>query len=117
MQAAITGPLRMNASGEASAGLDTALAHAARLLATDPALAGEQAQEIIKVVGDHPMALLVLGASHRARGDVDTALGILQPLAVAAAEFGHGPAGAGHRAGPCAPGRSGAGRRCAGQSR
>ena len=72
----------MNAASEpVTASLETALAHASRLLATDPALAGEQAREIIKAVGDHPMALLVLGVSHRARGDIDAALEILRPLA------------------------------------
>ena len=73
----------MNTAAGPVATLETALAHASRLLATDPALAGEQAAEIIKAVGDHPMALLVLGVSHRARGDIDGALGILQPLATA----------------------------------
>lgn len=73
----------MNTAAGPIATLETALAHASRLLATDPALAGEQASEIIKAVGDHPMALLVLGVSHRARGDIDGALGILQPLATA----------------------------------
>ncbi|MDR6842700.1 tetratricopeptide repeat-containing sulfotransferase family protein [Pseudoxanthomonas sacheonensis] len=73
----------MNAAAGPVATLETALAHASRLLATDPALAGEQATEIIKAVGDHPMALLVLGVSRRARGDIDGALGILQPLATA----------------------------------
>lgn len=72
----------MNTAAAPTATLETALAHASRLLATDPALAGEQATEIIKAVGDHPMALLVLGASHRARGDIEGALGILQPLAI-----------------------------------
>jgi predicted Zn-dependent protease len=72
----------MNTAAAPTATLETALAHASRLLATDPALAGEQATEIIKAVGDHPMALLVLGVSHRARGDVEGALGILQPLAI-----------------------------------
>ena len=72
----------MNTASEpVTASLETALAHASHLLATDPALAGEQAREIIKAVGDHPMALLVLGVSHRARGDIDGALGILRPLA------------------------------------
>ena len=71
----------MNSAAEPSATLDTALAHATQLLATDPALAAEQASEIIRAVGDHPMALLVLGASHRMRGDVDAALEILRPLA------------------------------------
>ena len=72
----------MNTAAAPTATLETALAHASRLLATDPALAGEQATEIIKAVGDHPMALLVLGASHRARGDIEGALGILRPLAI-----------------------------------
>ncbi|HET6782965.1 MAG TPA: sulfotransferase, partial [Pseudoxanthomonas sp.] len=72
----------MNTVATPTATLETALAHASRLLATDPALAGEQATEIIKAVGDHPMALLVLGASHRARGNIEGALGILRPLAI-----------------------------------
>ncbi|MET0892105.1 MAG: sulfotransferase [Pseudoxanthomonas sp.] len=71
----------VNATTVATASLDIALAHASRLLATDPALAGEQAAEIIRAVGSHPMALLILGASHRARGDLEGALAILQPLA------------------------------------
>lgn len=71
----------MNATTAPTANLETALAHASRLLATDPQLAGEQATEIIRVVGDHPMALLVLGTSHRLRGEVSVALDILQPLA------------------------------------
>ena len=73
----------MNATAAPTANLETALAHASRLLATDPQLAGEQAAEIIRVVGDHPMALLVLGTSHRLRGEVNAALEILQPLAQA----------------------------------
>ncbi|MET0580554.1 MAG: sulfotransferase [Pseudoxanthomonas sp.] len=77
------------AAGPTTASVDTALAHASRLLATDPALAGEQAAEIIKVVGQHPMALLVLGVSHRARGDIDGALGILRPLAAAQPNSAH----------------------------
>ena len=72
---------RMNTAAAPTANLDTALAHATRLLATDPALAGEQATEIIKAVGEHPAALLVLGVSRRARGDLEGALRILQPLA------------------------------------
>jgi Flp pilus assembly protein TadD len=71
----------MNTAAEPTATLDAALAHATHLLASDPALAAEQATEIIRTVGDHPMALLVLGASHRLRGDVDAALAILGPLA------------------------------------
>jgi Flp pilus assembly protein TadD len=70
-------------SAEPTASLDIALAHAARLLASDPALAAEQATEILRVVGDHPLALLLLGAAHCACGDAGKALGILVPLAAA----------------------------------
>ena len=66
-----------------SASLDQALSHASRLMATDPVLAGEQATEILKTVGNHPMALLLLGVSHAARGDARTAADILQPLSIA----------------------------------
>jgi tetratricopeptide (TPR) repeat protein len=54
-----------------TASLDQALAHASRLLASDPSLAREQAEEILRVVGPHPAALLVLGIAlgHAGRGD------------------------------------------------
>ncbi len=68
---------------EPTASLDQALAHASRLLAIDPALAGEQAGEILKVVANHPMALLVLGASCSVRGDAAQALETLGPLCLA----------------------------------
>jgi tetratricopeptide (TPR) repeat protein len=68
---------------ESTASLDVALAHAAKLLATDPALAGEQASEILRVVKDHPTAWLLLGASHCARGDVSRAVDVLGRLAEA----------------------------------
>jgi Flp pilus assembly protein TadD len=50
------------------------------LLATDPVLAGAQAEEILSVVGEHPMALLLLGASHSARGNHAQATEILSAL-------------------------------------
>ena len=50
----------MNAS-EPTGNLDTALAHAARLLDTAPAAAAEQAAEILKVVPDQPNALALQG--------------------------------------------------------
>jgi outer membrane receptor protein involved in Fe transport len=49
--------------------LDVALNHTARLLATQPALAAEQASEILKVVPGHPLATLFLGPARRACGD------------------------------------------------
>lgn len=64
-----------------TASVDVALAHASRLLATDPELAGEQAREILRSVSGHPSALLVLGASHNARGQAERAHEILAPLA------------------------------------
>ena len=66
---------------QATASIEVALAHATRLLSTDPALAAEQAGEILRVAGDHPAAALVLGAAHRARGAGAEAVGVLAPLA------------------------------------
>ena len=63
--------------------LEQAIAHAGRLLATEPALAAEQAEEILKVVPNHPPAVLILA---QARGRIDGAaaeLEILEPLAAA----------------------------------
>jgi len=68
-------------AGEPVGTLDVALAHAWRLLESDPALAAEQAAEILKAVPNQPVALLLLGAARRAGGDVAGALSILEPLA------------------------------------
>ncbi|HSR65943.1 MAG TPA: sulfotransferase [Xanthomonadaceae bacterium] len=68
-------------SAEPAASLEVALAHAQRLLASDPALAAEQACEILRVVPGQPVAQRLLAAAHVLRGDVDGALAILQPLA------------------------------------
>jgi tetratricopeptide (TPR) repeat protein len=65
---------------EPTASLDQALAHASRLMATDPALAGAQASEILKVAHGHPMALLLLAVSRSACGDGQAAADILHPL-------------------------------------
>ena len=54
---------------EPTGSLATALAHTARLLDRDPALAAEQAGEILKVVPRQPEALRLLAAAHVARGD------------------------------------------------
>ena len=63
--------------------LESALAHAGRLLGSDPRLAAEQAREILDVVHGHPPALLVLAASHNALGRHQAALEIVAPLAAA----------------------------------
>jgi tetratricopeptide (TPR) repeat protein len=61
--------------------LATALAHAERLLASAPALAAEQAEEILKAVPQHPSALLILAAARRRLGDAKGALELLEPIA------------------------------------
>jgi len=75
--------------------IEVALAHAERLLDTDPSLAAEQAEEILRVVGDHPAAWLLLANAHAARGRQADAVAILDPLAAAQprsarVQFAHG---------------------------
>jgi len=77
--------------------VEVALAHAGRLLDRDPALAAEQAAEILKVVPGHPNALLVLAIARRLGGDAAAAQVLLAPLVLsqprwAAARYEHGVA-------------------------
>jgi len=60
--------------------LDTALEHAARLLQANPALAVEQATEILHAVPNHPPAMLLLGQAQLAAGDFSGAVSGLQQL-------------------------------------
>ena len=71
----------MSGAQEPVGTLDVALSHAARLLPSKPALAAEQADEILKVSPGHPVATLLKGAALRACGEAATALAILEPLA------------------------------------
>ena len=73
----------MNRPAEPTGTIDAALAHTERLLKIDPALAAEQAAEILKVVPNHPLALLLLGSARRWAGDDAGALTVLEPLALA----------------------------------
>jgi predicted Zn-dependent protease len=57
-----------------------AVEHASRLLERNPALAASQAEEILRAAPGHPLALLVLGAAQRLRGDAARALDVLTPL-------------------------------------
>ena len=68
--------------------VDTALRHTARLLSTDPALAAEQAAEVLRVAPNHPLALAYLGAARRAGGDLAGALAIHEALAAAHSHWG-----------------------------
>ena len=70
----------MSLASEPSTSLASALDHASKLLRVDPALAGEQAREILRVVADQPNALLLLAASHLARGENNEAVQVLTRL-------------------------------------
>ena len=61
--------------------LEQALAHATRLLDSDPALATEQLNEILNAAEGHPAALRLLAAARSLQGDIRGALDILVPLA------------------------------------
>jgi tetratricopeptide (TPR) repeat protein len=63
-----------------TADLNTVVTHAAKLLRQDPALAREQAEEILRLYPDQAAALQILGASYRLEGDPGRALSILDPL-------------------------------------
>jgi len=56
------------------------MAHAARLLDVDPALAAEQAQEILKAAPNHHPAVLLLASARRRSGNPAAALELLEPL-------------------------------------
>jgi tetratricopeptide (TPR) repeat protein len=71
----------MSAVSGPSATLDVALAHAGRLLESQPALAVSQAEEILRSVGDHPPTRLLLAKAHAACGRTDEALAELDRLA------------------------------------
>jgi hypothetical protein len=47
----------MNSAADPTGTLEVALAHAGRLMAGNPAMALEQAAEILKVAPNHPVAL------------------------------------------------------------
>ena len=70
----------MSSTAEPVGTIDVALAHATRLLGSNPDLAAEQAAEVLKVAAGHPVASLLLGAARRLRGDPDSALEILEAL-------------------------------------
>jgi len=67
-------------SSEPLGSLEVALNHAARLLQAKPALAAEQASEILKVAPDHPLATLLLAVAQRSCGDAAAALAGLERL-------------------------------------
>src|SRR5580698_3140904 len=72
---------KMGDASEPVGSIEVALAHATRLLESNPVLAAEQAGEILKAVPDHPLATLLLGVARRTGGDAAGALEILGSLA------------------------------------
>jgi tetratricopeptide (TPR) repeat protein len=66
---------------EPSGDLATALQHAVGLLQQDPALAADQAREILKVRPEAEAAQQILGTAYRLQGDARKALTIVEPLA------------------------------------
>src|SRR5262245_45545471 len=64
----------MNTPAEPTGTLEVALAHAARLLERDPALAVEQAREILKVVPNHASAHFLLADALGRTGQGDAAI-------------------------------------------
>lgn len=70
----------MTSDVEPTGTVEVALAHASGLLQSNPALALEQASEILKVVPNHPVATLLLGMAQRSSGDSSTALRTLRAL-------------------------------------
>ncbi len=71
----------MTGESQATGTVDAALAHTRRLLSTNPPLALEQAEEILRAVPDHPLAVLMLGVAQRTVGRTDAALAVLGDLA------------------------------------
>jgi tetratricopeptide (TPR) repeat protein len=68
--------------------LEVALAHARRLLETQPKLAADQAQEILKVLPSQPTALLLLGLAKRALGHSGEAMTLLRRAVALKPELG-----------------------------
>src|SRR2546429_9951357 len=87
--------------------LDSALAHALDLIEGQPALALEQATEILKTVPGHPIATLLVGMAQRRLGDPPAALDTLEPLVRSQPQAGGGPFRGGAARPPPRPGRGG----------
>jgi tetratricopeptide (TPR) repeat protein len=71
----------LSSAAEPVGTIEVALAHAARLLESNPQLALEQSAEILQAAPNHPTAGLLLGTAHRLLGNSDTALQILTAVA------------------------------------
>lgn len=70
----------MSKAAEPVGSVEVALAHATRLLQSNPLLAAEQASEILRAVPGNPLATLLLGVARRTGGDAAGAAQVLTPL-------------------------------------
>lgn len=70
----------MSETTDALGSLEVALEHTAKLLDVDPALAAEQAEEILKAIPNHPPARLFLAMARRRSGNPQGALHELELL-------------------------------------
>lgn len=77
----------MSGNPEPVGTVEVALAHSTRLLETNPELAAEQADEILKVSPGHPAALLLRGVAKRRGGDAREAISVLEELTRAHPKF------------------------------
>jgi Flp pilus assembly protein TadD len=68
----------MSSTPDPVGSLEVALKHTQRLLADDPAMAAEQATEILKVVPNHPFATLLLGIALGRSGRGEAAVSTLR---------------------------------------
>ena len=73
----------MNSGPEPVGTVEVALAHAEKLLDSQPRLAAEQAREILGVVPKHPAATLLLAMALRRTSNATDAVQILEPLVAA----------------------------------
>src|ERR1700742_2079868 len=69
--------------------VDVALAHAARLLESNPQLALQQITAILKAAPTHPTAGLLLGTAHRLLGNSEIAVEVLTAVARAQPDWPH----------------------------
>jgi len=77
----------LSSAAEPVGTIEVALAHAARLLASNPALALQQITEILAVAPTHPTAGLLLGTAHRLLGHFGIAVQVLTAVAQAQPEW------------------------------
>src|SRR5258705_107452 len=77
----------MSGKSEPVGTVEVALAHSTRLLESNPELAAEQAEEILKVHPGHPAAALLLGVARRRGGESRDALRVLEELTAAHPKF------------------------------